>query len=183
MVKRKESFSDEDLEKIALKHGKNIHLLSKEHAFTVDADGTIHKCPAGNDGGVDVSIELAKSAKIIVHNHPNDFKEPASFSGIDVYHLLHLRLNEIIVCSYGYYFAMKNENCSTLSSEVKRDLEKEYKRIETRLYKEFIRDTSALERSIAAKYRKFRVSVEKEYHEFLTKYAHEKGLSYHKGKL
>ena len=183
MAKKKIEYTDEQLREILLKKAKDIHNQPIEHAYTIEQDGIPYKCPAGTDGTVDIPEEKAKTAIIILHNHPHEFKEPSTFSGKDVYNLLYYRLNEIIVCSYGKYFSMKNAGCPLLSSQVMNLLDKEYKRLNRILYKKYVETAENTPAGIAANYKKYLTELEREYAKYMKQFALEKNLMYFEGEL
>jgi len=113
MVKQKE-YTQEDLFHIILSKAKLIHSKKTEWAYTIDHAGNLFGCETGDKDFVDVPEDKFTSANIILHNHPHEFKEPSSFSGIDVFNLLYYKPKEIVLCSYGRYFRMSDAGCQKL---------------------------------------------------------------------
>ena len=171
------------LHEIALKEARKIHREKVEHAAVIDEMGNVTRI-VGNGDEVGILPHLVSSARIIIHNHPHDFKEPSSFSGDDVYNLLHYNLDEIIVCGYGCYFYMRKGTCILRSMNVRSDLNRIYKQIDSEMKKVYLpgnRHTDT--QSILKDYRTYKVKVESEYHKELRSYSQSKGLSYRRGKL
>ena len=149
----------------------------------IDEQGNV-TCIVGNGDEVGILPRLVNTARIIIHNHPHEFKEPSSFSGDDVYNLLHHNLDEIIVCGYECYFSMRRGTCILRSMDVRSDLNRIYKRIDSRLKKKYLSGNLQTDiNSILKDYRSYKRELESEYHQELRSYSLSKGLSYRRGKL
>lgn len=182
MVKKIE-FTYEDLRKVILKKAKNIHTLNVEHGYTIECDGEMHTYNDKDGGEVTIPVQKIKMATIILHNHPHEFKEPSTFSGLDVYNLLYYKPQEIIVCSYGMCFCMKNAGCKHLPSEVMYALDNKYKAITDKLFKKYVVTQNNSQRDMKMNYKQFKVELEQEYRAFLKSYSLENNLLYTEEKL
>ncbi|HJJ28587.1 MAG TPA: hypothetical protein O0X70_04270 [Methanocorpusculum sp.] len=178
MAKRKE-YTDAELKEIAVKKARNIWNEPIEHAFCIDCEANIQPSRIGTDGSVYVSEIQAKTARYVVHNHPHPCKEPSTFSGADVYALLHFRLNEIIVCSYGTIFSMSNNGCKLPASEVEKQMDSEFRKIDHKYQKKYLNEAaSASDSKLKAAYKAYLISIEQEYRIWLKNYALENNLIY-----
>ena len=183
MVHRTE-FTYEDLRKVIMKKAKNLHALTVEHGYTIECDGEMYAYNNENDGEVRIPLQKIKMAVIILHNHPHDYKEPSTFSGEDVFNLLYYKPQEIILCSYGMCFTMKNGGCKLLPSEVMHALDKEYKGIDDKLFNKYVRNqNNNTARDMKANYKQYAVELEREYRTFLKAYAQRINLLYTEEKL
>ena len=182
MVKKTE-FTYDDLRKIILKKAKNIHTLSVEHGYTIECDGEIYSYNDNDDGEINIPIQKIKLAVIILHNHPHEFKEPSTFSGADVYNLLYYKPQEIVLCSYGMCFTMKDTGCTLLPSEVMHVLDKKYKEITNQLFNKYISNQNNTPREMRENYKRFKVELEQEYRAFLRTYSKKVNLLYTEEKL
>lgn len=182
MVKKTE-FTYEDLRKVIMKKAKNIHTLSVEHGYTIECDGEIYSYNDDDNGEVNFPLQKIRLAIIILHNHPHEFKEPSTFSGADVYNLLYYKPQEIILCSYGMCFTMKDAGCTLLPSDVMHTLDKEYKRIDDKLFNRYISNQNTTPRDMKANYKRYAVELEREYRAFLMAYAKKVNLLYTEVKL
>ncbi|MDU9376292.1 hypothetical protein McpSp1_08910 [Methanocorpusculaceae archaeon Sp1] len=170
------------LHEIALKEARKIHREKVEHAAVIDELGNVTRF-IGDVDGVDIPSSLYQIARIIVHNHPHDCKEPSSFSGDDVYNLLYFNLDEIIACGYDYYFHMRKNTCTLRAMDAKRKIYKIYDDVvitERKIYQ----SKGASETSeIKKEYRAMLVRIEKTFHKKLIEFASEKALTYGRSKL
>ncbi|MCZ0860910.1 hypothetical protein O0S10_06675 [Methanocorpusculum sp. MG] len=170
------------LHEIALKEARKIHREKVEHAAVIDEQGNVTRF-VGDVDGVDIPAYLYEGARIIVHNHPHDCKEPSSFSGDDVYNLLYFNLDEIIACGYGYYFHMRKNTCILRSIDAKRKVYKIYDDVvstERKIYQS--KGVSEIA-EIKKEYWAMLVRIEKTYHKKLMEFASEKALTYGRSKL
>lgn len=168
------------LHEIALKEARKIHREKVEHGVAIDEYGKVISF-GGNENAVDIDVN--KSTRITLHNHPHEFKEPSSFSSNDVYNLLHFGLDEIIVCGYGCVFYMRRGKCMSRAIDVMHQIGKIYKNVELAEKKKFTEISLTDIGNINAHYRKMRIQIERNYHKALKEYASEKGLSYRRVKL
>lgn len=178
----KEEKNFEELHKIALKAARNIHLQDKvEHGRSIDIYGNVEKFAGGCDW---VDIAINTNTRMAVHNHPNEYKEPESFSDCDIYHFLSKKyLWEVIVCGYGYYFYLRRGSFNGLSGDVQKDVLKIRAKVKREVKKEYLADERNNNKTIKRKMKELTHAAEARYHEELSTYLREKGLSYGKEKL
>ncbi len=172
-----------ELHKIALKEARKIHRARIEHGIAIDEFGNIFSA-IGDGDEVTIPDYMLENCRIVIHNHPNDVKEPSSFSGTDVYNLLHYGLDEIIVCGYGCYFYMRNNGCKTRAIDMLHKLNSLYENVSHAQTKKYAEKSVNLEMPERRKmYRESLRQTEVEYHKELKSLSSEKGLSYGRYKL
>lgn len=170
------------LHEIALKEARKIHREKVEHAAVIDEMGNVTRV-VGNGDEVCIPSHILKTAKIIIHNHPHEFKEPMTFSAEDIYNLFRHNLDEIVVCGYGCYFYMRKEACVMLAKDVLIDVRRIYREVEKIQFKRHFGEHNTDPKTARSEYRSYRCDILRECHRRLLAYATEKKLSYKKEKL
>ena len=171
-----------ELHKIAVRVAKNIHLSDDvEHGRTIDKYGDVIKYV----GGVDwVDIDINQDTRIIIHNHPNEYKTQETFSDYDIYNFLSRKyLCENIVCGYGYYFYLKRGTYEGLSADISSEVVRIRAKVKREVMKEYLADISNDSKTPKVKTKEMNIKAEKKYHNELCVFLSGKGLSYGKVKL
>ncbi|HJJ55058.1 MAG TPA: hypothetical protein O0X50_03125, partial [Methanocorpusculum sp.] len=97
--------------------------------------------------------------------------------------LLYYKPKEIVLCSYGMYFRMKDLGCSKLPTEVRRELDSKYIKQDNKLFKQYVMGSFESKGDIKSNFKKYRVYLEREFRLFLIEYAKENNLLHSEGKL
>ena len=171
-----------ELHEIALDEARRIHREKVEHAAVIDAAGNVTRC-TGDADGVAIPDRLYPAARIIVHNHPHEFKVASSFSGEDVYNLFQFQLDEIIVCGYGYYFYMRRGEAVVRALDVSAALKRLYRSVEKNTRKRLIEISTENSGDLRTRYREYQIETLEAYHQEILVYAAEKKISYGKEML
>ena len=171
-----------ELHEIAVRTAKNIHLQdSAEHGRTIDKTGNIKKFVGGIDW---VIIDINQDTRIAIHNHPNEYKTPETFSDYDIYNFLSRKyLCEIIVCGYGYYFYLRRGTYKGLSMDIKSEVARIRTRVKQKIKKEYLADDSNDSKTLRRRIKEMNVKAERAYHKELCEFLSGKGLSYGRVKL
>jgi len=169
-----------ELHEIAVEEARRIHNAKVEHGIAIDECGNIIRV-VGDFSTVEIKTD--RPIIIALHNHPHEFKEPMSFSDIDILNLSENGLEEIMVCGYGYYFYLRKwdgmlriRDVVTASRKICETAKKQAKHKNFTLYAPGSTTPKAL-------YKAYVIDALRNYHEGLAEFTREKGLSYGKVKL
>lgn len=180
-----EKRSISELHAIALQEAKKIDTSKIEYCISIDEFGNIQYFK-GNDENV-----TADKSFIMIHNHPNKYKEPMTFSYEDLHALLYNPdIFEGIVCSYGYCFVFR---CGTLprmynggllsAKEILAQYTSFLQKTEREQYKKYVESGASGSESLKVLFKKYEIAVLREMHSAFCRYCQSISIYYGKYKL